>query len=324
MSVSASEHILSLSRELLDDIELDRLSSDKVLLKCVRLARLAGSQECQQWLNYEMAGYPGTGEISLKYMTLTGRWTDKEENKGYWGPLAQYEANIRASQAKIASLQIPSLSGDKAWVVTRGIVTSMNAAVKAVSTFEGIRSRVLSLLHRFVSDVYYEREFASLAESTFERYKRNVDTLISDTCSEVLRKIPAVVDRLQEGDAEAISQALTTCRRIIESFADAVYPPSEEVKELGGNTLKLDSSKHLNRINAYVSDLTKSDSRRQRLRQNIANLYGRTCAGVHDGVTKEEAFSLFLNTYLFLGEVLTMGALSASTAGEKPQNDKTV
>ena len=317
MAISQSQHILDLSKELLDDIELERLSSDKLLLKCVRLARLAGSEECQEWLRYEMGGYGGSSEISLKYMTLTGRWTNREEKKGYWGPLAEQEAAIQASQAKIASLQIPSLSGDKAWIVSRDIMASMNAAAGTLSKLGGIRSRVLALLHRFVSDVYYEREFSSLAELTFERYKRDVDTLISAACKEVLRKIPSVIDRLQEGDPEAISQALTTCRRIIESFADAIFPPTEDVIEVGGNTLKLDNAKHLNRINAYVSEHTESHSRRQKLRQNLANLYDRACAGVHDGVTKDEAFSLFLNTYLFLGEILTIGSPHASSAGEE-------
>ena len=54
----------------------------------------------------------------------------------------------------------------------------------------------------------------------------DVDTLIYEHCGDVLDKIPAVMDRLAEGDQEAVSQGLTTCRRIIESFADSTYPPT--------------------------------------------------------------------------------------------------
>jgi hypothetical protein len=42
---SLSTHALELSRELLDDIELDRLEPEKLLYKCSRLARLAGSED---------------------------------------------------------------------------------------------------------------------------------------------------------------------------------------------------------------------------------------------------------------------------------------
>lgn len=88
---SRAEHILELSRELLDDIELSRLESDKLLLKCSRLARLAGSEEIQAWLKLEMQGYNSKDPVSLTYMSKTGRWTNYKEKKGYWGPLAQQE-----------------------------------------------------------------------------------------------------------------------------------------------------------------------------------------------------------------------------------------
>jgi hypothetical protein len=124
-----------------------------------------------------------------------------------------------------------------------------------------------------------------------------------------------VIDRLAEGDSEGISQALATCRRILEAFADAIFPPTEATIELGGNTLKLDASKHQNRINAYIAQRTESASRRQRLRQNLSNLFDRVSTGVHDDVTAEEAYSLFLNTYLFLGEVLHLDQAAKDSSG---------
>jgi hypothetical protein len=66
---SEAEHILELSRELLADIELSRLPTDKLLLKANRLARLAGSEDINAWLNYELQGYNSSEPISLRYMT---------------------------------------------------------------------------------------------------------------------------------------------------------------------------------------------------------------------------------------------------------------
>jgi hypothetical protein len=304
---SQSEHILELSRELLDDIELDRLPAEKLLLKSSRLARLAGSDEIQAWIRLEMRGYNDSDPVSIKYMGQTGRWTDYEKKKGYWGPLAQQEASIQALNAELSALRLPDVSGDWALAATNKATNSIAVARNTIATLSGIRSRVLALLHAFVAEVYYEREFAALAETTFERFKKDVDALIATRSGDVLSKIPSVIARLSEGNPEAVSQALSTCRRILEAFADSIFPPTDAVIELGGNTLKLDASKHQNRINAYIAQRTESSSRRQKLRQNLSNLFDRVSTGVHDDVTNEEAFSLFLNTYLFLGEVLHLG-----------------
>jgi hypothetical protein len=304
---SRSDHVLELARELLDDIELSRTSPESLILKASRLARWVGSDETRYWLKMEMGGYNSTNPISLKYMGATGRWTDYEKKQGIWGSLAQQEAKIVAEKTKLASMRTPDSSSDYAITVISSVTTAMSASSDLISRLSGIKSRVLGLLHTFVSTIYYEKEFDSLSESIFDRYKRDVDTLISEHCGGVLEKIPAVMDRLANGDQESISQALTTCRRIIESFADSIYPPTEKTVEIGGNILKLDATKHQNRINVYVHTMTSSKSRRQRLRQNLANLFDRVSSGVHDDTSAEEARSLFLNTYLFLGEILHLG-----------------
>ena len=239
-------------------------------------------------------------------MGITGRWTDYEKKQGYWGPLSQQEATIEAYKNQLASMRTPDAGGDYANLAITGVTNSMTAITSAVSRLSAIRSKVLGHLHSFVSEVYYEKQFESLAESIFDRYKGHVDTLISEHCGAVLEKIPAVMGRLTDGDPESVSQALTTCRRIIESFADSIFPPSEETIELGGNTISLGPGKYQNRINAFVALRTQSSSRRQKIRQNLSNFYERVSSGVHADVSAEEAQSLFLSTYLLLGEVLRL------------------
>lgn len=301
---SRSEHVLELARELLDDIELSRTSPESLILKASRLVRWVGSDEVRYWLKLEMGGYNATHPISLKYMDLTGRWTDREKKIGYWGPLAQQEATIDAERAKLASMRTPDSSSQFASVAIGNVTTAMSQCAVTIARLSGIRTRVLGLLHTFVSEVYYEKEFESLSESIFERFKEEVDSMISEHCGEVLEKIPSVMDRLAEGDQESISQALNTCRRILESFADSIYPPTDSTFDIGGNILKLDASKHQNRINVFIHLNSKSQSRKQRLRQNLSNLFDRVSTGVHNEVSADEARALFLNSYLFLGEVL--------------------
>jgi hypothetical protein len=109
---------------------------------------------------------------------------------------------------------------------------------------------------------------------------------------------------LAEGNSESISQALTTVRRVIDSFADSIFPPRETTINIGGNEVTLGANKHQNRINAFVNEKIESKSRKAKIRQNLSNLYERVSVGVHNDVSAEEARSLFLNCYLLLGEVL--------------------
>ncbi|MGU3232958.1 AbiTii domain-containing protein [Vibrio cholerae] len=303
MALSKSEHTLELVQDLLDDLELGRSSVEKLILKSSRLARIVGAEEVKEWLRFELGGFYSDNAISLKYMTLTGRWTKREENKGYWIPLAQIEARIEAEKAKLAVMRTPDSSGDHNYAVHHA-TRAMNETTDSISRYSGIRSKVIALLHKFITDVYYEKVFDSLSESIFEGYKREVDSLISEKCGQVIEQIPTVMERLSSGNAEAISHALTTCRRVIESFADSIFPASDETINIGGDELKLDASKHQNRINAYIHQRCESKSRKQRFRQNLANLFDRVSTGVHNDVSAEEAKALFLNTYLFLGEVL--------------------
>jgi hypothetical protein len=308
---SKSEHILELAKELLDDIELSRTNAESLVLKTSRLARWVGSDEIRYWLKLEMGGYNGSNEISLKYMGVTGRWIDRDKQTGYWGPLAQQEAAIDAEKAKLASLRTPDSSGDWASVAIATATKAMTAAANNITRLSGIRTRVLAQLHSFISEIYYEKQFDSLSESIFERYKSDVDTLIGDSCGDVLEQIPSVMQRLAEGDQEAISQSLNTCRRIIDSFADSIFPPSDETIEIGGNQLSLAADRQQNRINAYIHQRTDSNTRKKRFRQNLSNLYDRVSAGVHNDVTVEEARALFLNTYIFIGEVLHLSTSDA-------------
>jgi len=304
MDQSKSEHILELSKELLNDIELSKIEVEALLLKTSRLARWVGSEEIKTLIDFEMKGYDNTNSLFLKFITITGRITDADKKQGYIIPLAQIEAMINTEQIKLKTLSAPDTSGDWAFRVMQMYEANLQQITGTISQLSGIKSKVLAQLHTFVSSIYYEKEFDNLSESIFEKYKSDVDTLISSNCGNVLEQIPSVMARLSDGDKESISQALTTVRRIIDSFADSIYPPSDKTIKMNGNDVTLDAGKHQNRINAFVYERIKSKSRITKIRQNLSNLYIRVSTAVHTEVSEEEAKSLFLNTYLILGEIL--------------------
>lgn len=304
MSQSKSEHILELAKELLDDIELSRVEIESLLLKTSRLARWIGSEEIKTLIKFEMNGYNNLNPLFFKLLTITGRVIDVDKKQGYVIPLAQIEAIINTEKIKLNTISAPDTSGDWAFRVMQMYEANLQQISLTISQLSGIRSKVLAQLHNFISSVYYEKEFDNLSESIFEKYKSDVDTLISANCGDVLEQIPSVMARLADGDKESISQALTTVRRIIDSFADSIYPPSDKTIKINDNDVTLDASKHQNRINAFVYERIESKSRITKIKQNLSNLYIRVSTAVHNEVSAEEAKSLFLNTYLILGEIL--------------------
>jgi hypothetical protein len=93
---------------------------------------------------------------------------------------------------------------------------------------------------------------------------------------------------------------------VIGSFADAVFPARAEPVLIGQETIEVSQDKVRNRLRATIYARIGTCSRYTRLNKNLASLYDRVSAGVHAEVDVEEAKALVLQTYLFLGELLSL------------------
>jgi hypothetical protein len=174
-----------------------------------------------------------------------------------------------------------------------------------IATTRGIVSKITARLHEFVSTAYYELAFRGVAEGIFEEHKRQVDALLARTAGEALEKIPAIAERLSAGDPEAISHAMTTGRRVMAAFADALQPPSAEKLPYGDQLIEAGPEHSMNRLRYFLKQGCKSEKREKRLRQTLVNLYERFNAGTHADVTPDEARALFVELYVSLGELLS-------------------
>jgi hypothetical protein len=302
---SKNDYTLTLAKEIIDDIEQNRISGSSLVLKAARLAELAGSTEIQSWLRYERNGFNKTEPLSQKFLARTGRIINKQLDFVFYGSLASQESSVETASLRLRNLQPQEIQPNLGYS-SRYTVSKSDALTMSMNHSLNIRNIVVSMIHDFARKIYHKKAFSGYTESIFEQFKSDVDSQLANSCGDVLEKVPSVYARLAEGDNEAISHALTTCRRIIDSFADAIYPPTEIPFTLDGNTIHLTAKHHLNRINAYIREHTESKSRRQKLRQSLSNLYERVSTGVHADVSFDEARSLFLETYLVLGEVLTL------------------
>jgi AbiTii len=303
--VTRQQEALALADELIADIDLSRGSVPKHLLKARRLARLIGDEDAQRWIGYEIEGVPDTFGGN-EWMWEAGRWTDRKKDQGYRVPASDLEATRAGAEAARAALAGISLSGDSLIPVMRDHTATIHSYTSEATHMSRILGAVDAQVYRYASDVYAELQFSEIQVSLFEESQTAVDATYAAMAGSALKKIESINDRLGTNDDEAISQAMTTCRRLIDAVADHVFPARDEPYDLNGQKRDVKQNNVLNRINAHVHTVGVAGGRATRLRRSLEDIYGRVSKGVHDDVDGHEARYLFLTTYVTLGEVLTL------------------
>lgn len=300
-------HALRLSEDLLSDIELERVPLGSVVLKASRLARLVDDERALAWLQLELSGYEHATKDMEPWLAVTGRWVDRKAGTRWSFPAAQIDNAIASAQSQLAASTLPSISGDASLVTTNAIIHAQTSLRLDINRFTGIRAKIVAALHEMASRHYYALLFSRYQAELFDDARARIDRLLAPLASGALDKVDSIYRRLAEGDTEAVSQALNTCRRLIDSVADELFPPTDQTTSFGDGTVaKLTDHHTQNRINAFVDDHISSRTRRAKLRRTLSDLYNRVSAGVHDDVTPDEARYLFLGTYMLLGELLTL------------------
>ncbi|WP_084774465.1 AbiTii domain-containing protein [Nonomuraea candida] len=297
---------LRVAEQLLDDIETKRLKASEIILKSSRLARLSGHDELHELLEFERDGYPNDGRAK-NWIDRVGRRSSSDDGKFYSAPLVKIESSVEATRSALTAMQGGgNYSGEWASIAGREHDQKIAAQATALATMTAICGQVVSVVYGMVVEIYHELLFSQLQASLFSSVQTRVDGSLAAAGGNSLSKIEKISDRLRDGDPESVSQGLTTCRRLIDSAADNLFPPRESPFDIGGQEIAVGSSNVLNRLQAFVFEAGASQSRRDRIRRALKDLYGRCSAGTHAEVDVEEARFVFLQTYVILGEIMSL------------------
>jgi hypothetical protein len=190
---------------------------------------------------------------------------------------------------------------------------------------ERIRFRIYSYLCR----VETELNFSRTGQEIFEQHRRRVDRFLSDLATDVLEQFTAAYRRMSEGDIEARTHALTSCRRILKSVADVAYPArSQPVIDRSGKSRDVSDEKYVNRLWLFLGDAGVGGTLASSMRATVTDtgnridaLYELACKGVHAEVSNEEVEWCVVQTYLLAGEILRLGPV-ASDAAEGSSEDE--
>ena len=135
---------------------------------------------------------------------------------------------------------------------------------------------------------------------------------------ETLLKLQAIEGKINSGNPEMYSQALTTCRRLFESTAVELFSKhfpdykDKVYKTKSGAEIDVSGNHYKNKLSAVIEKLEGKSMKKTLVGSNVIylldwidNLSNLQCEGVHSDITKEDAERCILQTYMCLGDILT-------------------
>jgi hypothetical protein len=329
----ALEEALGLSEEILRNIELNELPLINIALKALRLSRLLNDFDMQETFKYEVSGYPTTPDgvpIGLFQLAVKADrgYQQKDEKSGiiknfiYLESIEQLEHDKKIAEISLQAAQDRDVSISSAnphqtvynptgnWLERKTIRENSQLATKRLSSRR-------ALLYEYTLRKHYELKFSGIADDIFSRIRERVDSALGAAIPDAVNKLAAVYDNLRSDNPEDWSNAVHSCRRILQDLADAIYPPREDrVIEKNGKskTIKLGKDNYINRIIAFVEERTESNrfshivgSHLTFLGDRLDSVFKAAQKGSHDVIVSiEEADRYVVYTYLIVGDVLTL------------------
>ncbi|WP_433729545.1 hypothetical protein ACQP0C_00655 [Nocardia sp. CA-129566] len=177
-----------------------------------------------------------------------------------------------------------------------------------------IIARVKQSVHIYLTATESELEAGRTESSFFDHVQARINELLMRYAPEAARNFVAAQERIAAGGSEDISHALTSCRRMIKSIADALYPATDEkITGLDNVERKMSDEAYRNRLVQYVRDRVGKHKNGPVLQAVLTDIGSRLTAidglaskGVHADPSFDEARTCVAQTYLLAGELLSI------------------
>jgi len=325
---------LSLSAEILQNIELNEIPLTSIALKSSRLARLLNEFDYQKIMALEAGGYPNTPSgVSPDIWQLggiAGRILKKKASKSeeikeymYIESIGQIEDSLKVAATAIDAARDPDISVSSAnpnQYVSAGIVNRFEREQIRATFSDGSQKLASrrSFIYSYILRKHYELKYSGIADDIFTRIRERVDDKIGRLLPSSVQKISAVYGSLLSENPENWANAVHSCRRILQDLADVLFPPTdkERTMEVEGKkrTIKLGNDQYINRIMAFIQDTSDSErftdivgSHLAFLGNRLDGIFKAAQKGSHNIIiSREEADRYVVYTYLVVGDILTL------------------
>lgn len=325
------EKALLACEKVIDGIEDETITTSSALLQCSKISRLTNDERNLIWLQYEYGGYPRTKEGKVAHDAwevayANGRGYTQDGKQYIFTELAsELEESIAAQQTAIGNFTTQGISvgGDYASIAMNSLTSSVSHStsnlIQNITTSQKRLASLKAKYYEYALKKQIEITFGNVAIDVFSGYRERVDNEFSKLSKETLLKLQAIEGKLDSDNPELYSQALTTCRRLFESVSeelfDKYYPDYQEkkYKTKSGKEIDVSGDHYKNKISAVIEVLEDKSVNKTVVGSNVMylldwidNLIDLQCKGVHENVTKADAEKCIIQTYLCLGDILSL------------------
>lgn len=334
--LSATE-AFDLAGDLLADLELERLPLSSCALKAARLARLLGDDDHFLIFKYELAGYPSTPKgvepeiwrLCVKALRVRTEKSAGGVEKAELSSITSMEENAATLKMRLSYFQPQPISISSAnpnQIIStpiRNIGLEAQIAASYRDEMAGLAAR-RAFIYDFVLSKFFELRVSSAAEDIFEGYRKRVDAHLSGLIPDELRRLESIRDNLQSENPEDWANAGHSCRRLLQSVADALYPPSDTpVKSASGRDIKVGADNYINRLVMFCEAKMASGVSSKVISADLKFIGERLDAafsaaqkGSHGKIGISEAQRFVIHTYLVVGDILELNAETSTPKGE--------
>lgn len=328
MKDSILEQAFNLSEEILKNIELTEIPLTNIALKTSRLARLLNDFEFQKIFQYEASGYPTTPNgVNPDIFALNQKANrtyfkkEKETLTEYANlkPIEQYENELETAKESIAVARDPNISlasSNPSDYISAPIGNTLerNRLRETISDNSKLIASRKSFIYDYVLEKNYELKYAKFNSDIFSRTQLKVDEVMGKLLPGTIKKFTSAYENLLSENNEDWSNAVHSCRRILQDLADEIYPPSDEKKLGNGKTIKLGVENYINRLIAYIDEHSSSKrfeeivgSNLKYIGERLDSIFNAVQKGSHKVIsTQDEADRYVIYTYLLVGDILKL------------------
>jgi hypothetical protein len=184
------------------------------------------------------------------------------------------------------------------------------AAIELKQMLARIRTRIGD----YLSVTERQLLFGQVNADIFDRNRHWVDERLARDAPQVLDQFASAYRRQAEADIEARTHALTSCRRVLKTLADLLYPADDTVvKGVDGRERKMTENKFIARLCQFATARASGSAsgtvlvaQVKALGERLDALNSLSSKGVHAEVTAAEVDQCMIQTYLAVGDLLRL------------------
>jgi hypothetical protein len=338
--VPDADRASALVQDLLDTFDNPTQTVASLARRCQRIASLRGDAEALFWLSMELSDVGNdfenkTGTVRKTLAArLLGALPAEESERIFKVEYASYtrrrmlpgnKANLRSVQQIEDLVQTlrreeeatlaPSPSGMHTYDLGKHVAEQTQTRVRLFELrqpLEALLARIRDQLWQFLTETEYELTFGEVTAETFDRLRSYVDNQLTTISPPALDQFQVAYRRLKDGGNEDRAHAVTSCRRVLKTIADELYPASSEpVTGDDGKARVLGDEKFVNRLLQFVSEKIGKHENGAVVQAALKDVGTRLTAlndlaskGVHAQVTAYEVDTCVVQTYLVVADVL--------------------